>query len=83
MTHEILAYTAASISDLQRNPEETVAAGDGGAVVIFNNNEPAFYCVPPELYAYYRELAENEELNAIADERANETDSIRVSLDDL
>ncbi|HAW0982981.1 TPA: plasmid stabilization protein [Escherichia coli] len=83
MAHEILAYTAASISDLQRNPVETVAAGDGDAVVIFNNNEPAFYCVPPELYAYYRELAENEELNAIADERANETDSIRVSLDDL
>ena len=67
MVHEVLAYTAASISDLQRDPMGTVAAGEGGAVVIFNNNEPAFYCVPPELYAYYRDLAENEDLNAVAD----------------
>lgn len=47
----------------------TVAEGEGDAVAILNRNEPAFYCVPPKLYAYYRELAEDAELNAVADER--------------
>ena len=52
-----------------KNPMGTVAEGEGDAVAILNRNEPAFYCVPPELYAYYRELAEDAELNAIADEK--------------
>lgn len=61
----------------------TVAEGEGNAVVI--RNEPAFYCVPPELYAYYRELAEDAELNVIADadERMKKTDVVRMSLDGL
>lgn len=53
----------------KKNPMGTVAEGEGDAVAILNRNEPAFYCVPPKLYAYYRELAEDAELNAVADER--------------
>lgn len=83
MTYQILTSTAASITDLKRNPMGTVAEGEGNAVAILNRNEPAFYCVPPELYAYYRELAEDAELNAIADERLKTPDTVSVSLDDL
>lgn len=83
MTYQILANTAASITDLKRNPMGTVAEGEGAAVAILNRNEPAFYCVPPGLYAYYRELAEDAELNAIADERMQNPDFVSVDLNDL
>ncbi|HBW2428036.1 TPA: plasmid stabilization protein, partial [Klebsiella pneumoniae] len=45
-------------------------------------NEPAFYCVPPALYAQLMELLEDQELGRIADERIGEA-VIEVSLDDL
>lgn len=83
MTYQILTNIAASITDLKRNPMGIVAEGEGGAVAILNRNEPAFYCVPPELYAYYRDLAEDAQLNAVADERMKQPDIVRVNLDDL
>lgn len=83
MTFQILTSTAASISALKRNPMGTVAGGEGNAVAILNHNEPAFYCVPPELYAYYRELAEDAELNAIANERMSDPELVSVDIDDL
>ena len=46
MAHQILSETAASISELKRDPMGTVAAGEGFPVAILNRNEPAFYCVP-------------------------------------
>ncbi|AOV96868.1 plasmid stabilization protein [Edwardsiella hoshinae] len=83
MAYQILTTTAASITDLKRNPMGTVAEGDGNAVAILNRNEPAFYCVPPELYAYYLELAEDAALNRIADERLEDAEFVSVSIDDL
>jgi antitoxin StbD len=83
MSYQILSATAASITELKRNPMSTVKKGDGSAVAILKRNEPAFYCVPPDLYAYYVELAEDAELNRIADERLTLPDRTYVSLDDL
>lgn len=83
MTYQILTNIAASITDLKRNPMGTVAEGEGNAVAILNRNEPAFYCVPPELYAYYRDLAEDAQLNAVADERMKNPDIVSVNPDDL
>lgn len=83
MTYQILTNIAASITDLKRNPMGTVAEGEGNAVAILNRNEPAFYCVPPELYAYYQDLAEDAQLNAVADERMKNPDIVSVNLDDL
>ncbi|ASE44172.1 MULTISPECIES: hypothetical protein [Citrobacter] len=82
MPFHILTKTAASITDLKRNPMGTVNAGEGEAVAILNRNEPAFYCVPPAVYAYLLELAEDAELNRIADEREGGK-RIKVSLNDL
>ena len=79
MSYQILTTTAASITDLKKNPMGTVAEGEGDAVAILNRNEPAFYCVPPKLYAYYRELAED----AVADERMKNPEIVKVNLDDL
>ncbi len=82
MTHLVLAETAASISELKRDPMGTVAAGDGAAVAILNRNEPAFYCVPAKAYEALLDRLEDLELNAIADQRKDEP-VIRVSLDAL
>lgn len=69
MAHAILANTAASVTELKRDPMGTVAAGDGMPVVILNRNEPAFYCVPAAAYEKLMDMIENMELNAIADAR--------------
>jgi antitoxin StbD len=83
MSYQILSATAASITELKRNPMGTLRDGEGDAVAILNRNEPAFYCVPPALYAYYLELAEDAELNRIADERLEKPDFVSVKLDEL
>lgn len=82
MPFQILTTTAASITELKRDPMGTFNAGEGAPVVILNRNEPAFYCVPPALYARLMELLEDKELGRIADERADEP-TIEVKLDDL
>ena len=82
MTHQILSQTAASISELKRNPMGTVAAGDGFPVAILNRNEPAFYCVPARAFEAMLERLEDLELNALADTRMNQK-KYRVTLDEL
>ncbi|MDR4127276.1 MULTISPECIES: type II toxin-antitoxin system Phd/YefM family antitoxin [Alcaligenaceae] len=82
MAHTVLAETAASISELKRDPMGTVAAGEGSPVAILNRNEPAFYCVPAKAYEALLNRLEDLELNAIADARQGQAE-IEVSLDDL
>jgi antitoxin StbD len=82
MAHIVLAETAASISELKRDPMGTVAAGEGSPVAILNRNEPAFYCVPAKAYEALLNRLEDLELNAIADARQGQAE-IEVSLDDL
>jgi antitoxin StbD len=75
---------SASISELQNNPLEIVAAGGGLPIVILNKNKPAFYCIPADAYEKLLEKLDDIELNAIADERLNDGQAlIRVSIDDL
>ncbi|MCA1937593.1 MAG: type II toxin-antitoxin system Phd/YefM family antitoxin [Dechloromonas sp.] len=82
MAHQILSETAASISELKRNPMGTVAAGDGFPVAILNRNEPAFYCVPALAFESMMERLDDMELNALADGRAGQK-RVRVTLDEL
>lgn len=82
MAHQILSDTAASISELKRNPMGTVAAGDGFPVAILNRNEPAFYCIPAKTFEAMMERLEDLELNAIANARADDK-RVKVSLDEL
>jgi len=82
MAHQILSETAASISELKRNPMGTVAAGDGFPVAILNRNEPAFYCVPAQAFEAMMERLEDLELNAIADARAGQK-RVKVDFDAL
>ena len=84
MAHLIMADTAASVSELKKNPMGTVASGEGFAVAILNRNEPAFYCVPAKTWESLMERLEDLELNAVADARLKDGKAIvKVSLDDL
>ncbi len=78
----ILADTAASVSELKKNPMGTVAAGDGFPVAILNRNEPVFYCIPAQAYETLLERLDDLELNAIADARRDQKE-IEVRLDEL
>ena len=82
MAHQILSDTAASISELKRNPMGTVAAGEGFPVAILNRNEPAFYCIPAQTFESMMERLEDLELNALADARVGQK-RVKVKLDEL
>ncbi|OOH88045.1 stability protein StbD [Pasteurellaceae bacterium 15-036681] len=81
--HQVFSNTVASISDLKRDPMGTAFASENGAVAILNRNQPAFYCVTPDLFQQFLELMENAELNRIADERLQTLEAVEVNLDDL
>ena len=79
-----MADTAASVSELKKNPMGTVAAGEGFAVAILNRNEPAFYCVPAKTWEAMLERLEDLELNALATARLSDGQAIvKVALGDL
>lgn len=82
MAHLIFASTSASVTELKKDPMNTVAAGEGFPIAILNRNEPVFYCVPRKAYELLMDKLEDLELNAIADARKGQK-KIRVSLNDL
>jgi antitoxin StbD len=82
MAHTILASTSASVTELKKDPMNTVAAGEGLPVAILNRNEPVFYCVPRKAYEQMMDMLEDMELNAIANSRKGQK-RIPVSIDDL
>ena len=82
MAYQILTVTAASISDLKKNPMGTVAAGEGFPVAILNRNTPAFYCVPADVFESMMDRLEDIELNAIADARVGQRVT-KLTLDEL
>lgn len=78
----VLTDTVASITELKTNPMATINAANGEPIAILNRNEPAFYCVPPHIYEYLIELADDAELAKIIEERQTEK-SYPVDLADL
>lgn len=82
MPHIILSDTSASVSELKKNPMATVNAGDGYPVAILNRNQPAFYCVPAELYEQMLDALDDQELVKLVHERSNQP-LLDVDLDAL
>ncbi|EFF0176821.1 antitoxin [Escherichia coli] len=68
----ILSDTSASVSELKKNPMATVSAGEGYPVAILNRNQPAFYCVPAELYERMLDAMDDQELVKLVTERSNQ-----------
>ncbi|QGY32091.1 type II toxin-antitoxin system Phd/YefM family antitoxin [Pantoea cypripedii] len=69
MPHIILSDICACISELKKNPIATVSAGDGFPVAILNRNQPAFYCVPAELYEKMLDALDDHGLVQLVNER--------------
>lgn len=72
MPNIILSDTSASVSELKKTMG-TVSAGDGYPVAILNRNQPAFYCVPAELYERMLDALDDQELVKLVNERSNQT----------
>jgi antitoxin StbD len=60
----------------------TVNAGDGYPVAILNRNQPAFYCVPAELYEQMLDALDDQELVKLVSERSGQR-LLDVDLDAL
>ena len=69
----ILSDTSASVSELKKNPMATVSAGEGYPVAILNRNQPAFYCVPAELYERRLDALDDQELVKLVTERSSQS----------
>ena len=82
MNNIIHSRFVASVSELKKNPMEVVNNGFGEAVAILNRNNPAFYCVPAELYEEMMDLIEDRELIKLA-EQVDTTETVKVSINDL
>ena len=82
MANLVHAALSASITEFKRNPMAALALADGESLVVLNHNQPAFYCVPPELYESILDALEDQELNALADQRAGLT-PVKITLDEL
>lgn len=80
MPHTILSDTSASVSELKKNPMATVNAGEGYPVAILNRNQPAFYCIPAELYEQMLDALDDQDLVKLVNERSSQA-LIDVSLD--
>ncbi len=61
---------------------EVVGNGFGEAVAILNRNNPAFYCVPAEMYEKLMDLIEDKELLKLA-EQVDTKETVKVSINDL
>lgn len=72
MPNIILSDTSASVSELKKNPMATVNAGDGLPVAILNRNQPAFYCIPADLYEKILDALDDQELVKLIGERKNQ-----------
>ncbi len=57
---------------IKKNPMATVSSGDGYPVAILNRNQPAFYCVPAELYEKMLDALDDQELVKLVAERSNQ-----------
>lgn len=50
----------------------TISAGGGFPVAILNRNQPAFYCIPAELYEKMLDALDDQELANRVSERSNQ-----------
>ena len=60
-----------------------IQESENGVIAILNRNQPAFYCLTPEIFPYMQELIEDAELVRIAEKRKAEGCFIDVDINDL
>ena len=60
-----------------------IQESENGVIAILNHNQPAFYCLTPEMFSYMQELIEDAELVRIVEEGKTEGCFIEVNINDL
>ncbi|MBU1620109.1 MAG: type II toxin-antitoxin system Phd/YefM family antitoxin [Gammaproteobacteria bacterium] len=81
---QVLAECSASISELKKNPTALLNEANGAAVAILNHNKPTAYLVPAETYEWLMEMLDDYELLRLVESRRAElSDAVEVSIDDL
>ena len=84
MLTKIHADYTVSITDLKKNPQALIDNAHGEAIALLNRNKPTAYIIPATTYEKLMDLAEDIELGRIIEERkAEKTDAVEVSLDEL
>lgn len=81
---QVLAECSASISELKKNPTALLNEANGAAVAILNHNKPTAYLVPAETYEWLMDMLDDYELLRLVESRRAElSDAVEVSIDDL
>jgi antitoxin StbD len=65
-----------------KEPPVVVEQADGLPVAVSNHNQPAFYCVPVDVYEFLMDKLEDVELARIVDERKRQPE-IEVDIGDI
>ncbi|PTB88919.1 antitoxin [Pseudidiomarina aestuarii] len=80
----VLADFSVSISELKKNPSSLLSEASGSPIAILNHNKPTAYLIPAATYEAIMEVVEDYELGKLVEERRAElSDAVTVSLDDL
>lgn len=82
MTFPALADVAVSLADFKRDPMEVIREGLGEAVLVLEDDQPAFYAVPPAQYLAMLELVDDLRLAELAGARRGEP-TVAVDIDEL
>ncbi len=84
MLTKIHASYTVSITELKKNPQALINDAHGEAIALLNRNKPTAYIIPAETYEKLMDLAEAIEFGQIIEERkAEKTDAVEISLDEL
>ncbi|HCI5908935.1 TPA: type II toxin-antitoxin system Phd/YefM family antitoxin [Klebsiella pneumoniae] len=81
-TETVLAKHTSSISEFKKNPSAAMSESNGEPVAVLSHNKPAFYCVPPALFALMIDHIGDQMLLEKAEGRLDD-EEVEVSLDQL
>ena len=65
MTQMIHSQFMASITELKKSPMAVLERANGHSVAILNHKDPAFYCVPPELFSKMLDALDEKDLGIL------------------
>ena len=81
-TETVLAKRTSSISEFKKTPSAAMSESHGEPVAVLSHNKPAFYCVPPALFALMMDQIGDQLLLDKAMSRLDD-DEVEVTLDQL
>lgn len=82
MINYMLTCVSNSISKFKKIPMMAVQQANWSPLAVLNHNRFFFYCVTPAVFEAIIERIEDQDLMALACERANQAE-VEVKLDDL